>query len=133
MMPGQNTEPVRRATDAFNRGGPDGVIDYCDPEIEWHTTGRFADARIYRGHDGVRQLFRELDEDLDALHSRIDDLREMNGRLISSTTLTGRGRRGGVPIELHLTSVVTLSQGKILEVRQFATADEALEAAGPRE
>jgi ketosteroid isomerase-like protein len=129
-MSKQDTEVFREATGAFNRGDPDAVLRCCHPEIEWHTTGRFADRRIYRGHDGVRQLIRELDEDLEALHSRIDDLREVKGRLISSTTLTGRGRRGGVPIELHLTSVVTLRQGKLLQVRQFARPEEALKAAG---
>ena len=39
------------------------VLVGFDPEIEWHEDPQRADARVYRGHDGVRESFeRWLDQ-----------------------------------------------------------------------
>ena len=34
---------------------PEVIAQTCDPEIEWHEDPQRADARVYRGHDGVRE------------------------------------------------------------------------------
>ena len=129
-MSQENVEIVREATEAFNRDGVDGLIKYCDPAIEWHTTGRFADQGVYRAHDGVRKLFAELGEDLEDMRSHLEYLGEAGGQVVATTVLTGRGRRGAVPVEQRLSNVIRLKDGKVTEIRQFARAEDALAAAG---
>ncbi len=129
-MSRENVEIVRAATEAFNRDGPDGLIRYCHPGIVWRTTGRFADRGVYRGHNGVRRMFAELGDDLDELHTEIEDVWDREDLVVCSTRLTGRGRRAGAPFELFLCYLDRLEDGKVVEVQHFLRVEEALEAAG---
>lgn len=72
-MSEENVEIVRAATDAFGAGGVDSFIGYCDPDIEWRTTGRFADSAVYRVHAGIRKAFAEFQEDIRELQSVVED------------------------------------------------------------
>jgi ketosteroid isomerase-like protein len=129
-MSQQSAEIVRAAAEAFNRDGVDGLIRYCDPTIEWRTTGQFADRGVYRGHAGVRQMLAEFVEDVEQLHVQIDRLWDAEDRVVSSTRVTGRGRRGGAPFESPLCFLWRLEAGKVVEVQHFLGVEEALEAAG---
>jgi ketosteroid isomerase-like protein len=51
-MSEENVENVRRSIDAWNRDDLDGWLAGFAPEAELHTTGRFADERVYRGVRG---------------------------------------------------------------------------------
>ena len=42
-MSQENVEIVRRGINAFNRGDLDEVLADYAPDVEWHTTGEFAD------------------------------------------------------------------------------------------
>jgi ketosteroid isomerase-like protein len=128
-MSEENIGIVRAAAHAFNAEGVDSFIAYCDPDIEWRTTGRFADSGAYRGHAGIRRAFAEFEEDIGELRSVVEDARAAGDRVIVRTRLLGRGARGDVPIDQPLTYLVTLRGGKIIEIRTFARAEEAIEAA----
>jgi hypothetical protein len=42
---------------------PELIAQTCDPEIEWYEDPQRADARVHRGHGGVRASFeRRLDQ-----------------------------------------------------------------------
>jgi ketosteroid isomerase-like protein len=70
-MSRENVEAMRRAIDAFNRRDIDALLEDVDPEIEWHPLlqvllgGEATD----RGHEGARQLYRDIDEAFTELHS----------------------------------------------------------------
>ena len=70
-MSQESVEVVRRAFDAYEREGLDGLMRYLDPKIEWITTGAFLEAATYRGHEGVRGY-------LGAMIDEFDDLRKQN-------------------------------------------------------
>jgi ketosteroid isomerase-like protein len=42
----------------------------------------------------------------------------------------GRGRDSGAPVEIRETHVARLRDGKVIEVREYRTKPEALEAVG---
>jgi len=76
-----NVEIVRRGYKAFEEGGVEAILQFLDPDIEWHMSAAFTRApRVYRGHDGVREVFRFFNE-------RIDDLAAT--RTSSSRRMTG--------------------------------------------
>ena len=76
-MSQENVEMVRRAYEAFNRGGVDAVISegIWLPEIVWDArpTG-IPGLGVYRGHEEVKSFLR--------------------GRLVQSVPLRGLGGRG---------------------------------------
>ena len=129
-MSQKNVEIVRRANESFNREGVEALLSYCAPTIEWHTTGRFPDRGVYRGHDGLRQMYGEFEADIEGLRYDIDQLRGSGDWVVVIGWATGRGRIGGVPIELPLCFAARLEHGKYVEVRHFLEQQDALKAVG---
>jgi ketosteroid isomerase-like protein len=90
-MSQENVELVRRAFDAYEREGLDGLMCYLDPQVEWITTDAFLEAATYRGHEGVRRY----------LGAVIDEFDELRNTPENSSTRANRSssRRGQVAEE----------------------------------
>jgi ketosteroid isomerase-like protein len=57
-MATDNVEIARRGYRAFEQGGVEAILEFLDPEIEWHMSAVFTNrSRVFRGHDGVRDVF----------------------------------------------------------------------------
>ena len=117
--------------DALVAALPDLVPQICDPEIEWIEDPQRADARVYRGHEGVitswRQWldsFREYDWEVD----RITDCGDDDVFVAASEHATGA--LSGAPSEQRLYAVMTVKDGKLRRYREFSAEHAALEAAG---
>jgi ketosteroid isomerase-like protein len=52
---GQVLEQARCMFELFERGDVDGLLPYVDPDVEVRPRGM--PREVYRGHEGVRQLF----------------------------------------------------------------------------
>jgi ketosteroid isomerase-like protein len=64
-MSRENVEQTKRAAEAYNRRDVEAMLEELDPEVEWHSALSIllsGKATVYRGHDGVREWFRELDD-----------------------------------------------------------------------
>ncbi len=132
-MSEENVETVRRSIDTFNRGDRDAWLADFAPEAEWHTTGRFADAGVYRGRAGLERFWAELQEDIEELRVSVSDIRATGDRVFVAGKGGGRGKRSKAHAEELIWYAVTLRDRRIVRVQGFATQDEALEAAGLRE
>jgi ketosteroid isomerase-like protein len=136
-MSRENVEIVRRVYDAAMRRDTATLVDLYDPEFEWDTSrdaywGPLVGRGIYRGHDGLRRWFRELNEAWDSIEFFADELIEVGDKVISVNTGRGRGRRSGIDVEGTNAGVWTIRGGKILRVVWFTTREEALEFATAR-
>lgn len=60
-MSQQNVELTRRGLEAFNSRDVDAAIALCDPNIELHSALSEIGG-VYRGHDGLRRYFRDLED-----------------------------------------------------------------------
>ena len=132
-MSQENVEIVRRVYDAAARRDGDAVLALYDPEIEWDWTrvsGLFGQGGLYRGHERLRQWFREWSEGLDSIKYEAVDLIAAGDRVISESDMRGRGRASGVEVGDTLYAVWTIREGKVVRVVWFPTRAEALEAAG---
>ena len=132
----ENVETFKRATDAYNRRDAEAMLESLDPEVEWHSAlmvplgGAMA---VYRGHEGIRKLFRDLDEALDEWHAEFPQVRDLGDRIVAIGHVRTRGRGSGAETESPLASVSELKDGKATRVRTYLDPQEALEAAGLRE
>jgi SnoaL-like domain len=64
-MSQENVEAFNRAAEAANRRDIESALEEFDPELEWHPSIQVflgGEAMVYRGHAGVRELLRDLDE-----------------------------------------------------------------------
>jgi ketosteroid isomerase-like protein len=135
-MSQENVEVVRRAADAYSRGDIDAVLEDLDPEIEWHPLLQVllgGEATVYRGHEGARALFRDLDEAFTESEAETSEVRDLGEQVIAIGHLRGRGRESGAKTETAIVWLVEFKNGKAIRVREYLDPKEALEAAGLRE
>jgi ketosteroid isomerase-like protein len=58
----RNVELHRRAIEAFNARDTDALIELFDPQIEYHSAMTTPGGADYRGHDGMRRYFDDLED-----------------------------------------------------------------------
>ena len=129
-MSGGNAEFVRRTVDAWNRGNRAEALAYYAPEVEWHTTGEFADQGVYRGHAGLERLWAELEEDMEELSFSVSEIRAVGDKVFVAATTNGRGKRSQARFEQPGWYAVTFRNGLIVRVEAYVHPTRALEAAG---
>ena len=110
--------------EAFNRRDSQGLIDLCDPDIEFHPTSLVGERAVYRGHDGLRQWVSELNTAMIQHQVRVLDVRALDedrlvvlsevlvdGELLSPSAMVARLSRAGKIVEAH----AYLSDRQLLE------------------
>jgi ketosteroid isomerase-like protein len=137
-MSRENVEVVRRmwvrsiSTDEGDLCGF--LVEFFDPEIEWHDTPSLPGAAVYQGYEA---LHRHIEDYLDAWADsgfEIEEARSVGDRVLTRGRYVGVGHHSGMRIETTLVfGVYDLRRGRILRVRQFLDESEALEAVGLRE
>ena len=103
------------------------------PGIVWHTRQDMPDAGSYHGIDGVRTLTRGWVEAFDELNTELDNVIDAGDCVVVSLRFRGKVRGGEQTVELPESQVWRLRDGKVVEVRDFATESDALAAAGVRQ
>jgi hypothetical protein len=67
-----------RFIDAFNRRDAEGLVELCDPQVDFRPTALVGDRLVYRGHDGLRRWVSELDQALVQHQVRVREVREID-------------------------------------------------------
>jgi len=135
-MSQENVEAFERAIDAYNRRDVEGVLEVHDAGVEWHAALQEmigGEAAVYRGHKGLRELVRDLDEAFSELQIEITQIRDLGDRLVAVGHLRGCGKESGAEVESPIGYLLDLTDGKVTRVRSYLDPQEALEAAGLRE
>ena len=110
-----------------------GCWTHLDPEVTWHAAipPQLGGAQtVYRGHEGVRELLRDIGEALAEVHIDISDIRDLGDRIVATGRMRARGQGSGAGIESPLGYVVEFRSGRIVSVRAWLDHEKALEAAG---
>jgi ketosteroid isomerase-like protein len=125
---------INRGLEAYNRRDVDALLEYLDPEIEWYPVlPRMlgGTATVYRGHAGMRQFFKDVDDSLANVHVEYSEIRDLgDDRAVAIGWIRSRGRASGVETESPVAAVYDLRDGKALRIRTYLDPKEALEAAG---
>jgi ketosteroid isomerase-like protein len=109
---------------------PELIRQACDPEIEWIEDPRRADARTYRGHEGVLDSWTQWLEGFDEYGGELEEVRDCGDRVLATMREEGRGQASGATVSARLYMVMTFRDGKILRYQEFYDERLALEAAG---
>ncbi len=130
-MSQENVELARKGLEALNRGGPDAVIDLCDPAVEWIAIpGFLPDAEDFHGHAGVRAWFEKVGESLTELHWEAEEILDGGDRLLVALKLRAAGRASGVEGEFRIFQAWTIRDDKLIRLESYLSRDDALQAAG---
>jgi ketosteroid isomerase-like protein len=89
---------VERLFEAVNERDLETVIELCHPDVEFHSiTARLAERdEPYRGHDGMRSYFADVEENWDELRISASDLygRPESGWLVLGRVVARSKQRG---------------------------------------
>jgi ketosteroid isomerase-like protein len=106
------------------------------PDIELRTLASGLGSGVgehYRGLDGLAQYLREWLEPFSEYHVENLDYIDAGDCVLVPSLQWGVGAGSGARVELELTTLYELRDGKIARVHQYDTLGEAHEAAGLRE
>ncbi|HSJ17290.1 MAG TPA: nuclear transport factor 2 family protein [Solirubrobacterales bacterium] len=135
-MSQENVEAFKRAIEAYNRRDIDTFLEMFEPMVETRplTLAMFGqEATVYRGHEGIRQFIRDVDEALSQLQVEPLEIRDLGERIVASGRLRARGRASGAEIESPISWLVEFKNGRVIRMRDYLDFTEALEAAGLRD
>jgi ketosteroid isomerase-like protein len=121
---------VRTQYDRFNGG------ERLPSANAWHADGVYvnsSDDPDPGTHDGLDAITKQFQTWIDAYPDlRVDPLEILvNGdRVLVWARWSGHGAGSGIPIEMEMAQVVTIDNGKIRRIEEYADRAEALQAAG---
>jgi ketosteroid isomerase-like protein len=122
-----NVEIVRRGYRAFDEGGVEGILEFLDPEIEWHMSAVFTQTpRVFWGHDGVREVFRFFEEQIEDLGADPHEFIDAGDRVIVPVRMHGRLRDGGKPVAYELVQVWLGRGGKAIRLVTYPDREAAI-------
>lgn len=128
-----NVDAFKRSIEAYNRGDVERLLADLDAEVEWRPVlpvvlgGR---ATVYRGHDGIREMLRDLDEIFEERQLDFSEIHDVGERIVAVGNLTIRGKGSGLRTESPFGWLGKFSNGKATSIRTYLNPDEALEIAG---
>jgi ketosteroid isomerase-like protein len=128
-MSKENVEIVRAAFDAWNGEDMDAVRELYDPEVSWRPPKDWPEPGPYVGRDAVMRQLEQLRETWDAdTLDPIDDFIDAADRVVVRLIWHGVGQ--GPELNLELTGVYTVRNGRIFGLEFFRDHAAALEAVG---
>jgi ketosteroid isomerase-like protein len=130
-MSQENVEAFNRAADASNRGDVEAFLEELDPEVEWHDVFQMmlgGEATVARGHEGIREFFRDTDEAFSEFQVEYSEIRDLGDRIVAVGRLRARGKESGATVESRGGWVFEFMNGKVVRAREYLDPKEALDA-----
>jgi ketosteroid isomerase-like protein len=129
-MSPENVELVRSVYDGWVQGDVTKALTCLDPSIVWEAIADAPDAGTYRGHAGVQRYMEDWLRDFDIVSMDVEELMAGEDRLVAAQRARAKGKQSGVDTELHYAVAYRFRGEKIVEIQEFRTKEEALEAMG---
>ena len=128
-MTSQNLRLATEITDAVARRDVPRLIELTDPDVEWRpfATGLMEEG-VYRGHDGIRQYVRDLDDAWELLRADVDDGLAIGASVLLVGRLRYRGRGSGVETENTAGWAIKFRDGKLISMRAFRDPEHVIAA-----
>src|SRR5215212_8416931 len=127
-MSQENVELVRRNFDAYSRRDMGAYLETVSESIRFRSRFSAMDNRGFRGHEGVRRYFVELDDAWQRYEMALERLVDTGPKVVALFHLVAIGRGSGLELEEHPAVVFTVEAGKIVEIDAYPTHFEALQA-----
>jgi ketosteroid isomerase-like protein len=85
---------------------------------------------VYRGHDGVRELWSDAQRIFGGFRNVPEELFEEGDRVVAFVRVEGVGAKSGVEVQARIAHLMEFRDDLVVRVKSFADRDEALREAG---
>ena len=125
---------ARELMKALSQGDLPRLIDFADPEVEWHSFfAELGEGGVYSGHEGTRRYLNDLGEAWEVVRADVDDVLAVGDVALLVGRIHYRGRGSGAETETAAGWMLKFRHGKLIRFRAFREPERVLEAAGLRE
>jgi ketosteroid isomerase-like protein len=125
----QDTERLLDLYEAFVRGDLDAVVEFLDPDVEWHNPDYAVEPGLRKGPEQFRAALQLLHESFDYEAFEVEEVTEVGDHLFAVIRARASGTGSGAPIDQRFFHVWRIRAGKAISMQWFARRDEALTAA----
>ena len=132
-MSQENVQAVEAAVRAYNDRDVDALLGVLDADAELVPMRSLVEGGSYRGHQGVRRLLAEMNEEWSRFEIHPDTLREMADSVLLLAHFELRGRASGMEASAPAAWVFDCRGGKITQIRAYSDQEQALRAVGQAE
>jgi ketosteroid isomerase-like protein len=131
-MSQENVEVVRTALEAMARDGLDAFALYWTDDIDHRAIeGAIDDRGPMHGREAVHAYVQDWLDTFDEFSVEPVELIDAGeDQVMAVLQIGGRAKLSGVETDLTYAAVYTIRDGKVARGREYATREEALEAAG---
>lgn len=127
-MASANIEIIRRGLDAYNRGDVEAVLETADPDIEFMPLRSLVVGGSYRGHEGIRRYFEDLDDEWENFSIGNEEIRERENSVLLLGEFSATGRASGMEMRSPVAWLFELRAGKVVRMQAYSSQEEALRA-----
>jgi ketosteroid isomerase-like protein len=129
-MSEENVDIVSKALAALDPS-LDRVVEFWDPKIDWRAIeGAPDDVGVFQGREALRRYYAQWYETFDDIDAETEELIDAGDQVVAMLHVIGRMKGSDATIDMRLGIVYTIRDGLIVRGREYASRDEALEAAG---
>ena len=127
-----NLTLVESAIAAYNRRDIGRLCQLMSEDIDLRPPVSALSGRAYRGHDGIVQWLRDVDESFSTAQIEPLELRDLGDRVVALTRFDVEGHGSRVPLGSELGLVLMVADGRLTSWVGFFSHAEALDAATGR-
>jgi ketosteroid isomerase-like protein len=128
-MSQENVEIVRRWAEAIGRG--DLAETLWAPDLEIVNAEGWALEATYRGYEGLRQWWDDLEEAFSDFTMQVEEIIPVDGeRVLTEQRFIGHFRKTEIRFDAPWASVVTVKGGRITSAVGYVSKRRALKAVG---
>jgi ketosteroid isomerase-like protein len=117
---------VRHAYAAFAKRDYEAMAEVATPDFELDLTDRVLNPATYRGAEGVRQFFAEVDELWTSMDMKVDRLVERGDEVLALLSVKITGRSSGLSLDDRIAQIWTARDGKLVRMRVRGDQQAAL-------
>ncbi len=130
-MSQQNIEITRALYARWNSGDRPDPAEYCDPAVELDSPFSSVVGEPYRGHAGVAQWMRDVDEQFSEWRVSVEDVRAVEDTVIAIGSVQASGRASGISFDRPMAWVSVFSdRHQVTRLRIYLDIEEALRDVG---
>jgi ketosteroid isomerase-like protein len=125
-------DTVRRYMPAFETAPAKAGAEFWHPDITWRAIeGAPDDVGVIHGPEALADYYQQwIDTFADIRSELSEDLIGAGDSVVAVTRVTARMRESDASVDMTVAIVFTVRDGRIFSGREYATREEALQAAG---
>lgn len=118
-MPSKNLTAIETLYAAAGRGEMETVLEQLDPQIVVREQESLPYENIYRGHDGFKQLFADLNKVWADFSFSLEEVYDAGEIVVAVVRLRGKSKRSGESLDMPMVELWKMRDGKATECRSI--------------